>query len=73
MYNKTQNAYKYCPEGFILFLYIYLFFVLLNKQSLSHQFIAATKRTRRGGRCLLCSVYFIVFIPRDNIFKGVKK
>lgn len=76
-YNKKQNVYKYCPEGFYFIFIMYmvffffLFICLFNKQSLSHQFMTATKRTRRGGRCLVF-IYFIVFIPRAIIFQGVE-
>jgi len=62
-------------RGFLFYIYyVYVFFLficLFNKQSLSHQFMTATKRTRRGGRCLVF-IYFIVFIPRAIIFQGVE-
>lgn len=42
--------------GIYIYYYYYLVFfppsLLLNKHSLSHQFITATKRTRRGGHII---------------------
>lgn len=59
VYINIVRRVSFC---FFFFIYFYYYFYLLNKQSLSHRFIAATKRTRRGGRRGVY-IHFIRFHP----------